>query len=116
MKKNIKFCFFLFLIFLCTASVLGQSTGDVDNSSTINIVDALMTAQYSVGYNVAGFNPAVADVDGNGTVNILDALMIAQFSVGTITFFPASPVLNQLDAKYLVIYVPVIDETILAGL
>lgn len=63
--------------------------GDVDGSGTINIVDALIVAQYYVGLNPAGFNPAYADVDGNGTINIVDALLIARYYVGLITEFPA---------------------------
>jgi beta-glucanase (GH16 family) len=58
--------------------------GDVDGNWIVNIVDALKTAQYSVGLIPQGFNVAAADVDNNGVVNIVDALKIAQYYVGLI--------------------------------
>jgi len=59
--------------------------GDVNGDGTINIIDALMTAQYSVGLNPTGFNVSAADVNCDSTVNIVDALRIAQYSVGLVT-------------------------------
>jgi hypothetical protein len=61
--------------------------GDVNNDGTITIVDALMTAQYSVGLSPAGFVSANADVNCDGSITISDALMIAQRYVGLITAF-----------------------------
>jgi beta-glucosidase len=59
-------------------------TGDVNSNGSIDIVDALLTAQYYVGLNPAGFNTAVADVNCSGTIDIVDALRIAQYYVGLI--------------------------------
>ena len=61
--------------------------GDVNTDGRIDIVDALMVAQYYVGLNVSGFNPAVADADCNGNIDIIDALIIAQYYVGLISQF-----------------------------
>ncbi len=61
--------------------------GDVNNSGTIDIVDALLTAQYYVGLNPQNFIVANADVNCGGTVDIVDALLIAQYYVGLITRF-----------------------------
>ncbi len=61
--------------------------GDVNGSSTIDIVDALLVAQYYVGLPLSGFDAACADVTKDGTVDIIDALRIAQYYVGLITGF-----------------------------
>ena len=61
--------------------------GDVDGDGTVTIVDALMTAQYSVGLTPAGFIAANADVNCDGSITIVDALIIAQYYVGLITGF-----------------------------
>ena len=61
--------------------------GDVDGNGFINILDALMVAQYSVGNTPSGFIAANADVNRDGSINIIDALMIAQYYVGLITGF-----------------------------
>jgi len=64
-----------------------QTIGDVNNDGNINIVDALMIAQYSVGLNPINFNPSRADTNCDGNINIVDALIIAQYTVGTISRF-----------------------------
>ena len=61
--------------------------GDVNSDGTVNIVDALLIAQYYVGLNPANFNPDFADTNCDGSVNIVDALVIAQYYVGIITQF-----------------------------
>jgi endoglucanase len=43
--------------------------GDVNASGSIDIIDALLVAQYYVGLDPAGFNPAVADTNCNGTID-----------------------------------------------
>ncbi len=58
--------------------------GDVNSSGVVDIVDALLVAQYYVGLNPANFNPANADVNASGTIDIVDALRIAQYYVGII--------------------------------
>ena len=66
---------------------ISPARGDVNGDSTINIVDALMIAQYYVGLNPAGFIAGNADVNCDGNINIVDALMVAQYYVGLITNF-----------------------------
>ena len=61
--------------------------GDVNSDVVVDIIDALLTAQYYVALNPSGFNvdAAVSNCDGN--VDIVDALLIAQFYVGLINSF-----------------------------
>jgi hypothetical protein len=60
----------------------------MNGSGTVDIVDALLIAQYLVGLNSANFNAAVADVNRSGTVDIVDALVVTQYNVGLLTSFP----------------------------
>lgn len=90
MKKrwiNISLCALCCLIGF---SVNAQSLGDVNGSGSINIVDALAVAQYSVGLNPANFISAVADVNCSGRIDIIDALLIAQYYVGLVSRFPCT--------------------------
>ncbi len=59
--------------------------GDANGSGTIDIVDALLIAQYYVGLGPAGFVAANADTNCSGTIDIVDALRVAQYYVGLIT-------------------------------
>ncbi len=59
--------------------------GDVNGSGVVDIVDALLIAQYYVGLTPANFNTAVADVNCSGTIDIVDALRVAQYYVGLVT-------------------------------
>ncbi|MBN2440254.1 MAG: hypothetical protein JXJ04_02885 [Spirochaetales bacterium] len=61
--------------------------GDVNNDDAINIIDALLVAQYYVNLNPSNFDVSVADVDCGGSVDIIDALLIAQYYVGLINNF-----------------------------
>ncbi|MBN1698440.1 MAG: glycoside hydrolase family 3 C-terminal domain-containing protein [Spirochaetales bacterium] len=72
-----------------TSAPSGQP-GDVNENGTIDIVDALLVAQYYVGLFPAAYTApeSIGDVNGNGNVDIVDALLIAQFYVGIITGFP----------------------------
>jgi hypothetical protein len=63
------------------------SLGDVNIDGRIDIVDALLVAQYYVGLVPANFNPGNADVNKSGSIDIVDALRIARFYVGLITGF-----------------------------
>lgn len=56
--------------------------GDVNSSGSVDIVDALLIAQYYVGLNPANFDPAYADVNCDGSIDIVDALLVAQYYVG----------------------------------
>jgi hypothetical protein len=60
--------------------------GDVDTNGTVDIVDALMVAQYYVGLPVS-INTQAADVNNDGAIDITDALLIAQVYVGILPGF-----------------------------
>jgi hypothetical protein len=62
--------------------------GDVDGDGSIDIIDALLIAQYYVQLNPANFNSDCADINCDQTITIVDALLIAQYYVGLITTFP----------------------------
>ena len=62
--------------------------GDVNGSGSIDIIDALLIAQWYVGINPANFNQSAADVNCSGSVDIIDALLVAQRYVGLISNFP----------------------------
>lgn len=79
-------------LLLGMSSLFAQTCGDANSSGAIDIVDALMIAQYSVGLNPANFNIGAADVSGDGGINIVDALMVAQYYVGIINTFSCSTV------------------------
>lgn len=59
--------------------------GDVNGDGKINIVDALLVAQWYVGLNPS-INFTCGDIDRSGTIDIIDALLIARLYVGTISF------------------------------
>jgi len=88
-RKKVFKIFVLMSILLCFISIQGfsQALGDVDNSGGVNIVDALLIAQYYVGLEPAVFIPEVADVNCAGDINIIDALLVAQYYVGLIPEF-----------------------------
>jgi hypothetical protein len=66
--------------------------GDVNEDNRVNIVDALLVAQYYVGLNPPDFvNIGVSDVNCDGGTNIVDALLIARFYVGLITELQECP-------------------------
>lgn len=66
--------------------------GEVNCDGVVNIIDALIIAQYSVGNRfdqgfcpvnpVDGVNPAAGDMNGDARVNIIDALIVAQCDAG----------------------------------
>lgn len=62
-----------------------EKAGDVNSDNSINIVDALLIAQYYVGLPLSGvFIEDFADVNCDGFINIVDALLVAQYYVGLI--------------------------------
>ena len=82
--------------------------GDVNGSSSVNIIDAQQIARFSVGLSVgnAALVTAQGDVNASGSVNIIDAQQVARFAVGlsaaarvnTAIFIPptaASVAINQ---------------------
>lgn len=90
-----KLLFILLILWTGIFAVSAQTDiewGNVNMDQSIDIIDALMTAQYYVGLGPQVFVPEAADVDGNGSITILDALMIAQYYVGLIDIFPVQKV------------------------
>ena len=63
--------------------------GDVNGDGTVNIGDALITAQYDVGLRTCGLapfsHPEVCNVNHDAACNIGDALKMAQCDVGLIS-------------------------------
>ena len=83
---NLKLKYIVLLLFLFYASqIFAVTCGDVNSSGGINIVDALLIAQYYVGLDPVDFDQAAADVNGDAKINIVDALQVAQYYVGLIT-------------------------------
>ena len=71
--------------------------GDVNGDGVIDIIDALLVAQYYVGLIVTFAFPEAGDVDGNNALDIIDALLIAQYYVGLITEFPVSATIEGVE-------------------
>jgi lysophospholipase L1-like esterase len=87
-KSNVKMkTGFLVVVLLiaCLGQVFGASCGDVNSNDDVDILDALLIAQYYVGLNPANFDTAVADVNADSSIDIVDALRVAQYYVGLIT-------------------------------
>ena len=70
-----------------TATPATGTPGDVNGDGTVDIVDALLTAQFYVGLDPANFIPGNADTNCDGNIDIVDALLIAQYYVGLIQQF-----------------------------
>ncbi len=85
LKKTL--CILLLLMF-SLIPLLAEPCGDVDSNSEIDIVDALLIAQYYVDLNPRDFDEGAADVDGDGIIDIVDALLIAQYYVDLISELP----------------------------
>jgi hypothetical protein len=86
MMKDVmkKLLFMLILFFSGVCLVNAQVLGDVDHNQEIDIVDALLVAQFYVGLDPALFYPGEADTSCDGSVDIIDALLIAQYYVGLV--------------------------------
>jgi hypothetical protein len=70
-----------------TQTPLPGNLGDVNDNGSIDIVDALLIAQYYVGLDPSNFIPGNADTNCNGSIDIIDALLVAQYYVGLIPGF-----------------------------
>jgi hypothetical protein len=78
----------VFISLFSTTIVQAQtSIGDPNNNGSIDIVDALVVAQYYVGLTPDPFDSISADVNCSESVDIVDALLIAQYYVGLIAEF-----------------------------
>ncbi len=82
--------FVMVVVFAGSLTLHGQNLGDVNSNGSIDIVDALLIAQYYVGLNPSSFGVSLADVNASSGIDIVDALLIAQYYVGLITGFPGS--------------------------
>ncbi|MBN2736091.1 MAG: cellulase family glycosylhydrolase [Spirochaetales bacterium] len=100
MKKKLFSAFIFLALSLLSVSLSAQSLGDVDHSGKVNVVDALLVAQYYVGLNPDNFDKALADVDCSLRVDIVDALFIAKVYVGIINGFPCTPENSSPLANY----------------
>ncbi|MBN2536124.1 MAG: hypothetical protein JXB88_24800 [Spirochaetales bacterium] len=86
-KSNVKTktcCMVLLLLICCLGQVFAAACGDVNSSGSIDVVDALIIAQYYVGLNPANFDPTIADVNADGNIDVVDALRVAQYYVGLV--------------------------------
>jgi len=61
--------------------------GDVNNDNVVNIIDALLVAQFYVGLDPDNFNQDNADTNCDSGITIVDAQLIAQYYVGLISGF-----------------------------
>lgn len=75
---------------IASLPLYSQSCGDVNNSGSVDIVDALLVAQYYVGMNPSVFYESTADVNASGSIDIVDALRIAQYYVGIVSSLECS--------------------------
>jgi hypothetical protein len=92
MKKGVLLLIFFSLIMVAILLPAGaQTRGDVNNDTSINIIDALLIAQYYVGLDPPTFFPQAGDINCDSSINILDALLVAQYYVGILTVLPACP-------------------------
>jgi S-formylglutathione hydrolase FrmB len=65
---------------------VSMTPGDTNGDGGIDIIDALLVAQYYVGLPV-NIDTSAADTNCDGSVTITDALLIGQYYVGLITQF-----------------------------
>ena len=64
--------------------------GDVNSDGAVDIIDALLIAQYYVGLKPRDFDAAAADVNCDAKIDIIDALLVAQYYVNLIREFPCN--------------------------
>ncbi|MBN2535930.1 MAG: hypothetical protein JXB88_23830 [Spirochaetales bacterium] len=88
MKNSTKQLIVVLFIFMSISLAGAAELGDVNGNNTIDIVDALLIAQFYVGLNPPVFNQAYADVDCTGGISIIDALLVAQYYVNLLPEFP----------------------------
>jgi len=81
---NKKLSMLIVVFILCFSQVFAVECGDVNSDDEVNIVDALLVAQFYVGLNPTSFDESAADVNGDSNINIIDALLMARYYVGLI--------------------------------
>jgi arabinoxylan arabinofuranohydrolase len=70
-----------------SVEIMNITLGDADGDGDIDIVDALLIAQYYVELDPSPFIPGNADTDCDGDIDIVDALLVAQYYVMLISEF-----------------------------
>ena len=73
-NRNLKtktLCIVFIMLLFCIVQAYSVC-GDTNTDASVDIVDALLVAQYYVGLNPAGFDSSEADVNGDGAVNVQD--------------------------------------------
>ncbi len=98
----IRFLLLCVIMIFFSFSVHGQALGDVNTSGSIDIVDALLVAQYYVGMIPANFDVTKADVNCSGVADIVDALLIARYYVGLISVFPCAEPTSVPGGSYVI--------------
>jgi hypothetical protein len=81
------FCLFIFIVIL-SQHISAEALGDASGDGQIDIVDALVIAQYYVGLLSNEIILSNSDVNADGEVDIVDALLVAQYYVNLISCFP----------------------------
>ncbi len=66
------------------APTMSGLMGDANSDGRIDIIDALLIAQYYVGLPVI-IDGNAADTNCNGTLEIVDALLVAKYYVGLVS-------------------------------
>ena len=84
-QKGRTVLFVALMLALSPGQAFAASCGDVNSSGGVDIVDALLIAQYYVGLNPSNFDATVADVNADGSINIVDSLRVAQLYVGLVS-------------------------------
>ena len=86
--KKFPYLLLIWLFILPGISAQSYALGDSNHSGSVDIIDALLVAQFYVGLNPPNFDSGLADVNASGNIDIIDALLLAQYYVGLITQFP----------------------------
>jgi len=81
---------YIFILLFLSGLVNAQMQGDVNNNDIVDIVDALLVAQYYVELDPDNFDWFIADVNGNGNIEITDAFLISQYYVRLIYNLPVN--------------------------
>ncbi len=89
--RNKRSVFMVLILFICITGLFGAVCGDVDNSGSVTISDALLIAKYFIGSINTLTEPRNADVNSDNTINIIDALLVAKFYIGLISELNCPP-------------------------
>ena len=75
--KQVKMLLVCMLLILPTA-MFGQTLGDANSDSTVDIIDALVTAQFYVGLPVT-IDEIAADVNCDADINVSDVVYLINY-------------------------------------